>query len=131
MVKKRASRKSAVSKRKSNKNLGDSFEAQALQELQRLGWSILETQYHTPYGEVDIVARKNGCIWFVEVKGSSGAHISYERVSKTKQIRIQRSIAHWLMDHDGEYEEMEIVVCFRTKDGLDWIADAFDGTAED
>lgn len=131
MVRKRVSRKSAVSKRKSNKHLGDSFEAQALQELQRLGWSILETQYHTPYGEIDIIARKNGCIWFVEVKGSSGSYISYERVSKTKQVRIQRSIAHWFVDHDVEYEEMEIVVCFRTKDGLDWIANAFDGIAED
>ena len=131
MVRKRVSRKSAVSKRKSKKHLGDSFEAQALQELQLLGWSILGTQYHTPYGEIDIIAQKTGCIWFVEVKGSSSVHISYERVSKIKQIRIQRSIEHWLMDNDVEYDEMEIVVCFRTRDGLDWIANAFDGTDDD
>ena len=130
-VRKRVSRKSAVSKRKSKKYLGDSFEAQALQELQLLGWSVLETQYHTPYGEIDIIALKNECIWFVEVKGSSGVDISYERVSKTKQMRIQRSIAHWLMEHDVEYEELEIVICFRTKDGLDWIQNAFDGIDED
>lgn len=128
MVRKRVSRKSAVSKRKSKKYLGDSFEAQALQELQRLGWSILDTQYHTPYGEIDIIAAKDGCVWFVEVKGSAGDFISYERVSKAKQLRIRRSVEHWIVEHDVEYEELECVVCFRTKNGLDWICNAFDGT---
>ena len=125
---KRVSRKSAVSKRKSKKHLGDSFEAQALQELRRLGWSILDTQYYTPYGEIDIIAMKDGCVWFVEVKGSTSDYISYERVSKSKRLRIQRSVEHWLVEHVVEYEELEFVVCFRTKDGIDWIRNAFDGT---
>ena len=131
MVKKLALRKFVVSKRKSKKLLGDSFEAQALQELQRLGWSILESQYHTPYGEIDIIALRNGCVWFVEVKGSSGSHISYERVSKVKQVRLQRSAEYWLAEYDSEYEELEMVVCFRTDTGLDWIRNAFDGAEED
>ena len=131
MVRKRVLRKSAVSKRKSKKHLGDSFEAQALHELQLLGWSVLDTQYRTPYGEIDIVALKNTILWFVEVKGSSRDSISYERVSKKKQLRIQRSVEHWLIEHEVEYEEMEIVVCFRTKDGLDWICNAFDGIEDD
>ena len=128
VVRKRVSRKSAVSKRKSKKHLGDSFEAQALQELQRLGWSILDTQYYTPYGEIDIIVMKDGCVWFVEVKGSTSDYISYERVSKAKRLRIQRSVEHWIMEHEVEYEELEFVVCFRTKNGLDWIRNAFDGT---
>ena len=127
MARKRVSRKSAVSKRKSKKHLGDSFEAQALHELQFLGWSILDTQYHTPYGEIDIIAMKDGCVWFVEVKGSTSDVISYERVSKAKQYRIQRSVEHWVVEHEMEYEELECIVCFRTKDGLDWIRNAFDG----
>lgn len=121
------SRRFAVSKRKNNKRIGDSFEAQALHELQLLGWTILDAQYYTPYGEIDIVAIRADCLWFVEVKGSTGGTISWERVSKAKQKRMRQSIEHWLMEHDCIYVEMEAVVCFRTDDGLDWVRNAFDG----
>ena len=32
------------------------------------GYEILETNFHTRRGEVDIIAKKNNCIVFVEVK---------------------------------------------------------------
>ena len=128
MERRPASRRSVVSKRKSNKELGDSFEAQAVHELHILGWTILDVQYHTPYGELDIVALRNNCLWFVEVKGSSKRNISFERVGRSKQLRVQQSVEHWLLVHAIDVEEMEMVVCFRTKEGLHWIRNAFDGT---
>ena len=118
----------AVSKRKSKKELGNYFEAQAVQELHALGWTILDVQYHTPYGEIDIIALRNQCLWFVELKGSLRKNISFERVSPSKQFRIQQSVEHWLMAHTYDFEEMEMVVCFRTSEGLHWIRNAFDGT---
>jgi putative endonuclease len=128
VVRKPVSRRSAVSKRKSKKELGNRFEAQAVHELHNLGWTILDVQYHTPYGEIDIVALHNKCLWFVEVKGSSGRSISFERVSHSKQRRFQQSVEHWLMSCSEEIDEMEMVVCFRTEEGLHWIRNAFDGT---
>jgi putative endonuclease len=125
---KRVSRRSAVSKRKSKKELGNYFEAQAVQELHVLGWTILDVQYHTPYGEIDIIALRNQCLWFVEVKGTSKRDISFERVSFQKQHRLAQSVEHWLIDNSCDFEEMEMVVCFRTEEGLHWIRNAFDGT---
>ena len=40
----------------------------ALRFLSDKGYEILETNYRTPLGEIDIVARKAGSIVFVEVK---------------------------------------------------------------
>jgi len=91
-----------------------------------LGWTILEQNVYTPYGEIDIIASKDDVLWVVEVKGSSSLEISYERVTKAKQKRVSASIEHWLMDQEICYEEISFVVCFRTTEGLDWIVDAFD-----
>ena len=36
--------------------------------LVKHGFSVLETNYHTKYGEIDIIAKKDGKLRFVEVK---------------------------------------------------------------
>ena len=40
----------------------------ALGFLKRSGYRILETNFRTPFGELDVVARRGGHIVFVEVK---------------------------------------------------------------
>ena len=127
MERKPVSKRFAISKRKrNNTTLGNDFEAQAAQELRTLGWSILSQQYHTPYGEIDIVAQKEELLWFVEVKGSSTSVIDYDAVNLKKQSRIRKSITHWFMEHTPVFEAFEVVVCFRTTQGLDWIVGAFE-----
>ena len=70
---------------------------------------------------------KNNRLWFVEVKGASGRFIDYERVSPAKRKRVSRSAEYWLMHENCMYEEVELVACFVTQQGLDWITNAFDG----
>ena len=92
-----------------------------------MGWTILERQYHTPYGEIDIIATKEGCVWFVEVKGSTYSSISFERISRKKRLNMLLSAEHWLTEKNCAYEELELVVCLGTTEGLHWITNAFDG----
>ena len=37
--------------------------------LQRKGFKIIEKNYRKPWGEIDIIAEKNGEVRFMEVKG--------------------------------------------------------------
>ena len=51
-----------------SKDLGKRGEALAWNFLRKLGYELLEKNYRTRFGEIDIVARKDGVIVFLEVK---------------------------------------------------------------
>jgi putative endonuclease len=51
-----------------NKEFGKRGEELAAKELGRLGYKVLETNYRTPIGEIDIIAMDGGTLVFVEVK---------------------------------------------------------------
>ncbi len=50
-------------------NKGVIFEKQAAKYLKKQGYKIINTNYHSKFGEVDIIAQKDDCIVFIEVKG--------------------------------------------------------------
>lgn len=54
-----------------NKNLGDFGEHAAAEYLISKGYEILERNFRTSHGEIDIVARCKGFLTFVEVKTRS------------------------------------------------------------
>jgi len=49
-------------------NIGQMGEVLTCQFLVKKGYSILEKNFRAPFGEIDIIAKKNNCICFVEVK---------------------------------------------------------------
>ena len=51
-----------------NLNLGKAGEKQARKYLKRLGWKIIGKNYKNPFGEIDIIAKKDDVYAFVEVK---------------------------------------------------------------
>lgn len=53
---------------KHNKSLGKKGEDTACSYLKRQGWKILKRNWRNPYGEVDIIAEKDGVCAFIEVK---------------------------------------------------------------
>ena len=54
------------------KLLGRVGEKKAVDFLKKKGFKILETNYRTHIGEIDIIADDNGTVVFVEVKTRSG-----------------------------------------------------------
>ena len=52
---------------------GDKAEERAAKYLKDKGYKILKRNYLCPLGEVDIIAKKDGAIVFVEVKQRSSA----------------------------------------------------------
>lgn len=53
---------------KKNKKLGRKGENKAVRFLKHSGYKILERGYKNPFGEVDIIATKDGTLAFIEVK---------------------------------------------------------------
>lgn len=51
-----------------NKKLGAAGEKQAVKYLKRSGYKIVKRNYKNPFGEIDIIAEKDGTVAFIEVK---------------------------------------------------------------
>lgn len=81
--------------------IGRTGEQLAAEHLSRLGYEIVERNYRTRWGELDIVARAGGTLAFCEVKtrrvgGRAGGAL--EAVSPAKQARVRRMASRWLME---------------------------------
>ncbi len=63
--------------------LGQKGEVLSASFLEHLGYSILETNYRTPYGEIDLITRQNDVIVFVEVKTRSSRTLGPPEISIT------------------------------------------------
>uniref|UniRef100_A0A7V4NFZ5 UPF0102 protein ENT78_08320 n=1 Tax=Fervidobacterium pennivorans TaxID=93466 RepID=A0A7V4NFZ5_FERPE len=69
----------------------------AVQFLKRNGYKIVERNYRTPFGEIDIIAKFNKTYVFVEVKSGTGVRINpSERVDIKKYEKINRSAEYYL-----------------------------------
>ena len=109
-------------------SIGNHYEAQAASELCSLGWLVLEQKYRSDRGEIDIIAIKEGILWFVEVRYRKNGQC-WESITVAKQKRIVYTAQQWLMENDIAYSEIDFVVCAvgRHGMGLDWLENAFDG----
>src|SRR5687768_3879726 len=78
--------------------LGKSGEDLACQELQRRGYAILTRGYRSRFGEIDIVAKDDQTIVFVEVKARAGDEFGGGAAAVTpwKQRRIAQMAVDYL-----------------------------------
>ncbi len=68
--------------------------------LKERGYSIIESNYRCPEGEIDIVARFGDCLVFVEVRTRSSRRFGSpeESVTPAKKRRLIASAAHYYQD---------------------------------
>ena len=112
------------------KSLGDTFEARAADWLQRQGLIILQRNFNTRYGEIDIIARDGNYLVFIEVRarshpGYAGAAAS---ISTTKQCRIIRAAQIYLREIRPNPPCRFDVVAFEPRQSgprINWIRSAF------
>lgn len=72
---------------------GALYEQKAMEYLREKGYKILDHNYYTKFGEIDIIAYKDKGYVFVEVKYRKTEKYGYpyEFVNKTKRERIMKS----------------------------------------
>jgi putative endonuclease len=85
------------------KRLGDAGEELAAQHLLRRGFRILDRNYRTRWGELDIVAFDGTTIAFVEVKTriAAAGRTPFESVHARKREQVRRMASSWLSDRVG------------------------------
>jgi putative endonuclease len=86
---------------------GISAEARAVAWLSAKGYRILARRFRSPYGEIDIVARRRNLIAFVEVKARASIDDAAWAVTPRQQQRIINAAQAWLMAHP-EHSEFEL-----------------------
>ena len=89
-----------------NKEFGALGEQYAVKYLKKLKYKILEKNYKSKLGEIDIIARDGGEIVFIEVKTRSAEpYLSgMYSVDKRKQFHILRTAAQYLKDHHTDLQ---------------------------
>jgi putative endonuclease len=86
---------------------GLSAETRAAAFLMAKGYRILAKRFRTPYGEIDIVARRRNLVAFVEVKARASLDEAAFAVTPRQQARIIEAAQAWLMAHP-EHAEFEL-----------------------
>ena len=77
---------------------GDAAEERACRHLDGSGFTIVERNYRTKGGEIDIVARKGDLLVFVEVRSREvpGLGTPEESVTPAKRRRVVAAARHYL-----------------------------------
>mgnify|MGYP000886980356 FL=1 len=87
-------------------SLGDWGEKLAADYLIKHGWKILARNFHSRYGEIDIISCKGGIISFVEVKTRrEHAMVSpMEAITPQKQHKMIMTSETWLLQYPSDLQ---------------------------
>ena len=82
------------------RQLGRQGEEMAAQALIAADYLIVARNYQGRWGEIDLIAEKGGCLYFVEVKLQRGGTFgtAAEHVTATKKQRILLQAQHYLAE---------------------------------
>jgi putative endonuclease len=94
----------------STQSTGRLGEDLAVSYLKDKGYFILDRNYHTKFGEIDIVATKGNTIIFYEVKYRTNATFGFpdEAIHPAKREKIRKSIEVWITKkgHEISFEDI-------------------------
>ena len=78
------------------KDFGEWGEMMAEKFLQRQGFKIIEKNYYSPVGELDIVAELGDDIYFIEVKSRKNFELANDlAITKSKIIKFKKTVKHY------------------------------------
>lgn len=104
------------------KKLGNWGEDLAARYLCRRGYKVLERNFRSRLGEIDIIAKEGGDLVFVEVKTKSSFAFGLpeERVDKRKQRKLIKTAEYYLVENEiGECSwRIDVIAIHKTPQGV-------------
>jgi putative endonuclease len=93
-----------------NQKVGAWGESVAAEYLEEHGYIIVARNVRTPYGEIDIVAEKDGTI-FVEVKTRTSNSLGPPEISVTprKQEHMLATAEHYAQEHELDHWQIDVI----------------------
>jgi len=99
--------------------------------LTRRGYKLVERNYRTRQGEIDLIVRKRDTLVFVEVKlrRTTGFGAPLEAVTPRKQTTLRSLAEHYLAEREPDFDtfRFDVIGILAAQDGLriDHVEDAF------
>ncbi|MFB9188920.1 YraN family protein [Vibrio ostreicida] len=109
---------------------GEFYEAMAETFLNRHGLSLLEKNFNTKVGEIDLIMQEGSTIVFIEVRYRSHQRFGHaaETVTQTKMNKIIKAAHQWLMKQSKSVHSTDIrfdvIAMHEHGDQIDWIKNA-------
>jgi putative endonuclease len=101
-------------------DFGKKAENRAVKFLKKNGLKILEQNYHSRFGEIDIIAESRDVLHFVEVKATNNEYDPLYRITTAKIEKITKTIEFYLLKNDVQKEyQIDAVIIY--KDNIEWI----------
>ena len=104
---------------------GNFGEELSVKELLNKGYRILERNFSSRYGEIDIIAEKNKEIVFIEVKyrKTNKFGYGYEAVDRRKIIKILKLANYYIQSKKYQNYKIRFDCMSYLGNELDWIKD--------
>jgi putative endonuclease len=113
--------------------IGPQGEELAADYLNRFGYKIIERNYRRRFGEIDIIAKEEETIVFVEVKTRRSTRFGtpFEAVDLRKQRQLSRVALDYLTRHDllerpARFDIIAVLMEHEQKPRFEVIKNAFD-----
>jgi putative endonuclease len=117
------------------KETGDFGERIAAEFLRSKGFEIIGTNYHSRFGEIDIIAANSEFVVFAEVKTrkNAGYGTAGEYVDFRKQEKLRVTAEQWLQERQDvelqpRFDVIEVYTQYApdsTKPAVRWLTNAF------
>ena len=100
----------------SKQRLGAWGEEQACLFLARQGFQVVERNFHATQGEIDIVAKKGGDYYFVEVKTRAAGDLANDlAVTASKKYKLGKTVKRYCYERnvtEGSFILASLMVIF-------------------
>jgi putative endonuclease len=81
--------------------IGRAAELLALEHLERKGFELVERNYRTRWGELDLIVADERTLVFCEVKARrAGSGAPWDALGFAKQDRVRRMASRWLSERE-------------------------------
>ncbi len=100
--------------RKAKGKFGEDLAAAALIEE---GYEILQRNYRQKFGEIDIIAFKDNCLYFVEVRSKSNTAFgeALESINKSKKSKLIKTAQCYMAEKGREYQSLFLFAAVNLK----------------
>lgn len=116
-------------RKESTKTAGDGAENMACSYLQKQGLKLIERNYHSRRGEIDLIMQQDATLVFIEVRLRANDHYgsAAESITPQKQRRIIAVAQHYLQKHPSSLACRfdAVAISGNTAPSINWIPNAF------
>lgn len=94
-----------------NRKIGQWGESVAAGYLEKRGYNLIARNLRTPYGEIDILAEKDGQIIFVEVKTRTSSSLGPPEISITprKQEHMLAAAEYYAQENNLDHWQIDVI----------------------